>query len=105
MDILYKMLQTGDMDKGCQNSETYRDQLILALRERESVIADHAWRDRDSAAHLQALIAVSHKITELASQWRSDPQQALPARLNHFLEGCSYQKALAYLEGNNTACQ
>ena len=79
--------------------------MIEALRERETIIADHAWRDRDSDAHLQALIAVSHKITELGTQWRNDPQQTLPARLKHFLEGCSYQKALAYLEGNNSACQ
>lgn len=83
----------------------YTSPLIDALHERETIIADHSWRDRDSDAHLQALIAVSNKITELGIQWRDDPKQTLPARLNHFLEGCSYQKALAYLEGTNSACQ
>lgn len=86
-------------------TSSYTSPLITALRERETIIADHAWRDRDSDAHLQALIAVSNKITEITTQWRNDPQHALPARLNHFLEGCSYQKALAYLEGDNSACR
>ena len=82
----------------------YPSLLIDALRERETIIADHAWRDRDSDAHLEALIAVSNKITDLGQQWHNDPQHPLSARLNHFLEGCSYQNALAFLEGNNSSC-
>ena len=83
----------------------YSPLLIEALRKREAIIADHAWRDRDSNAHLQALIDVSHTITDLGTRWRQDPQHKLPARLNHFLEGCSYQKALAFLEGDAQRCE
>ena len=82
----------------------YPPLLIEALRKREAIIADHAWRDRDSDGHLQALMDVSHTITDLGNQWRDDPQHKLPARLNHFLEGCSYQKALAFLEGDTNQC-
>ncbi len=104
MDIPSKKQHTGGMAEVDKGTEIYRDQLIIALRERETIIADHAWRDRDGDAHLQALIAVSNKITELGAQWRNDPQRTLPPRLNHFLGGCSYQKALAFLEGNNSSC-
>ena len=71
-----------------------RQALAAALRDRLRIIADRAWVERDSAGHLAALQAVSEKIAALA--------QSLPApvdpQLAHFLERCSYDKALAFLE-------
>ena len=67
--------------------------LAALLQERRAVIADHAWRDADAEAHLAALRAVSEKITACAAQLGP----AAPARLRHFLENCSYDKALACL--------
>lgn len=64
------------------------------LRRRLDVIADHAWRDRDGAGHLEALKAVSESLT--AEHARLRP--SLPARLNHFLGQASFTKALEYLE-------
>lgn len=64
------------------------------LRERLAVIADHAMRDRDSAAHLEKLRAVSEA---LEAEHRA-LHGRLPARLAHFMQGCSYQKALAFIE-------
>lgn len=68
--------------------------LAGALRERLAVIADHAARERDAAAHLERLKTVSEKIVRLQSQL----PHPVPPRLAHFLQGCSYDKALAFLE-------
>lgn len=65
------------------------------LRERLAVIADHAWRDRDAAGHLDRLRTVSEAI--MAEHEALRP--LLPPRLAHYLERCSYDKALAFLEG------
>lgn len=71
------------------------DQLRQLLQERLHVIADHAFRDRDAGAHLARLGEVSEAIAAMHERFRG----ALPARLAHYLERASYQKALAYLEG------
>jgi hypothetical protein len=63
------------------------------LQERRTVIADHAWRDSEADAHLAALKDVSERITACAM--RLGP--GTPTRLRHFLESCSYDKALACL--------
>jgi hypothetical protein len=68
--------------------------LAAALRERLAVIADHNMRAKDPAAHLDRLKAVSEKIAGLQSQL----PPGVPPRLAHFLEGCSYDKALAFIE-------
>ncbi len=65
------------------------------LRERLAVIADHSLRDRDPAAHLRKLQEVSEALGAEHQRLRS----VLPARLNHFLASASYQKALAFVEG------
>jgi hypothetical protein len=69
-------------------------QLAQALRDRKAVIADREFYARDPSAHLARLQAVSHQITALAAGLPKpvDPQLA------HFLERCSYEKALALLE-------
>lgn len=68
------------------------------LRRRLEIIADHAWRDRDAASHLDALRQVSEDI----AAWHARHRGALPARLEHFLSGCSYDKALAYVEAGGS---
>lgn len=67
--------------------------LESALRKRLDVVADHAFRDRDPAAHLMALKAAHG---ELEAQMALLPADA-DARLLHFLERQSYEKALAFL--------
>jgi hypothetical protein len=68
--------------------------LADALRERLAVIADRELYSRDPALHLDRLKTVSERVAEL--------QAGLPApvdpQLAHFLQRCSYDKALAFLE-------
>lgn len=68
--------------------------LVAALRERLAVIGNHALRDADPAAHLEALKAASERLAALA---RALPPGTSP-RLLHFLQQCSYDKALTFLE-------
>ncbi|MGB6221914.1 hypothetical protein [Haloferula sp.] len=72
--------------------------LATLLQRRVEVIADHAFRDRDPDAHLGALKTVSEQI----SSWHQSHQGSLPPRLEHFLSGCSYDKALRFLESDGT---
>jgi hypothetical protein len=71
-------------------------ELTTLLRRRVSIIADHAWRDRDAAEHLNALKDVSEKITA----WTLAHRTSVDAQLRHYLANASYQKALAHLEAN-----
>ena len=75
-------------------TETELETLANLLRRRLEVIADHAWRDRDPEAHLEELKSVSEKIVAL----HQEISPGLPARLNHFLTQCSFDKALAWIE-------
>jgi hypothetical protein len=68
--------------------------LLALLQQRRAVIADHAWRDRDAAAHLAALQQVSEAIT---AQHEALPTP-VPPRLQHYLAKCSYDKAAAWIE-------
>ena len=69
--------------------------LTEALRERLAVIRDKESR-RDQTKHIERLRGVSEKIDRL--------QQSLPsstdARLKHYLDRKSYDKALEYLEAH-----
>lgn len=69
-------------------------ELTTLLRRRVDIIADHAWRDRDGAAHLEALKEVSEKI----SAWTLAHRIEVDAQLRHYLANASYQKALAHLD-------
>jgi hypothetical protein len=69
-------------------------ELIQLLHRRESIIADHAWRDRDAAGHLDALKQVSEEISALAAEHG----QSIDARLRHYLTNASFSKARAHLE-------
>ncbi|MCX6838432.1 MAG: hypothetical protein NTX35_11570 [Verrucomicrobia bacterium] len=70
--------------------------LRALLRHRLDLIADHAFRDRDAAAHLEALKAVSEEISAEHQTHRAQ----LPPRLNHFLTQASFSKALEYLDSS-----
>jgi len=70
-------------------------ELADLLRHRLSVIADHAWRDRDAAGHLEALKDVSEKI----SAWTLEHRSQADPQLRHYLANCSYDKALAHIGG------
>jgi len=70
--------------------------LAELLRRRLSVIADHEWRDRDPDGHLEALKSVSEEIAAA----HAELQGALSPRLEHFMSGCSYAKALEFIEAN-----
>jgi hypothetical protein len=72
-------------------------ELTTLLRRRDSIIADHAWRDRDAAEHLNALKDVSEKITA----WTLAHRTSVDAQLRHYLANASYQKALAHLEAQD----
>lgn len=76
-------------------TSTAYPQLADALRRRLAVVADRDAYHRDPAAHLQQLQAISEEIAELTGQLLAgiDPQLA------HYLQRCSYDKALAFLEG------
>jgi hypothetical protein len=75
---------------------TTNEDLIQLLRRREEIIADHAWRDRDSSGQLQALQQVSEEITA----WATAREGRLDPRLRHFLANASFAKALAHLQQN-----
>jgi hypothetical protein len=68
--------------------------LATALRERRRIVADREFYRRDPAAHLAQLQAVSEQIVRLGAGL----PPPVPGELAHFLERCSYDKALAWIE-------
>jgi hypothetical protein len=72
------------------------DSLRTLLVRRLDLIADHAFRDRDAAAHLAALQQVSEELGAEHLRLRAQ----LPPRLNHFLTQASFSKALEYLDSS-----
>jgi len=71
--------------------------LAEALRERLEAIADHDHRDRDPVAHLKRLAEGSHRIDKLIAAL---PSGEVDPQFQHYLERRSYDKALAWIEGN-----
>lgn len=63
------------------------------LRQRLEIIADHPLRDRDPAAHLQALSSVSREILAYSEACSS----SFDPKMRHYLANSSYQKALDHL--------
>ena len=74
-----------------------RENLISLLKERLATIADHDWRDRDPDGQLAKLQEVSEAIFAVHARLKG----TLHPRLEHFMSGCSYDKALAFLEEAN----
>lgn len=71
-------------------------QLRTLLQRRLELIADHHFRDRDPAGHLQALQSVSETLQSEHRLLRA----SLPPRLNHYLTQASFSKALEYLDSS-----
>ena len=69
-------------------------ELINLLKRREAVIADHAWRDRDPASHLDAL----REVSEAISAWHAENESHIDPKLRHYLQKSSFAKALGHLE-------
>jgi hypothetical protein len=74
--------------------ENVMTELAAALRERLAIIQDQESR-RDAPTHSARLQAVSEKIDRLHARL----PRPIDPRLAHFLERCSYEKALEFLEG------
>jgi len=68
-------------------------ELQTLLKQRLDIIDDHSFRDRDPAAHLEALKSVSETITTYTGAHQSE----FDAKLRHYLANSSYQKALDHL--------
>lgn len=82
-----------------QSAESLYPLLAAALKRRIATIQDHAFRDRDPAGHLKALQEASEAILALQNQL---PPNTHP-QLRHYLERCSYDKALAFVEEASSA--
>jgi len=78
--------------KSMSPSEHWRP-LAELLEARLAVIADHAWRDRDAAGHLEQLKTVSERLQAEHERLRGQ----LPPRLNHYLTQASFSKALEWI--------
>jgi hypothetical protein len=74
--------------------DRYYVELAEALRDRLSIIADHALRASDPAAHLESLRSASERIEKLKAEL---PQNADPM-LVHYLQRSSLNKALELVE-------
>jgi hypothetical protein len=69
-------------------------QLTDALRERIAIVGDEESR-REPQKHMERLREVSEKISALSAQLPT----GIDGRLRHYLDRCSFDKALAFLEG------
>lgn len=77
-----------------ETTDPILEDLLAALRERLSVVADHDWRDRDPAGHLEGLKAAASRLEALVSSLPA----SLDPGLRHYLERQSYTKAVDWLE-------
>lgn len=69
-------------------------ELADSLQQRLDVIADQHLREKDPDEQLRQLQEVSETIVRLHQELAPE----LKPRLAHFLESCSYDKALAWLK-------
>lgn len=75
--------------------KTQLTELATLLERRLEVIGDHAWRDRDQPGHLAELKRVA---LEIEARKKEVPR-GFDADLTHYLERCSFDKALARIQG------
>jgi len=77
-----------------QSMTKEQEELAEALRQRLKIISDEISR-RDPDPHMARLQEISQRIESLAAAL----PPPIPARLVHYLDRRSYDKALALLEG------
>ena len=73
--------------------------LAEVLRTRLTIIGDRALRESDPAEQLNQLKAASERIVQIQKELPGD----CDPHLQHYLQNCSYDKALAFLESSQTA--
>lgn len=71
-----------------------REKLAALLERRLVVIGDQALREKDPDEQLRQL----REVSEAIMAWHEAARGRISPRLDHFLEGCSYQKALAWVK-------
>jgi hypothetical protein len=76
------------------SEENLEMELAAALRKRLAVIGDRALRESDPGKHLEELREASERISTLVAML---PTTVHP-QLRHYLERCSYDKALSWIE-------
>jgi len=76
-----------------EKSDAYR-QLAETLTRRLEIIADRKSYQQNPTAHLAQLEAISEEIAKIACQLPA----AIDPQLAHYLQRCSYDKALAFLK-------
>lgn len=76
-------------------SEEFSGRLRELLERRLVIIADQELREKNPAEQLEQLRTVSEEIMAMHQQAKG----TLPPRLEHYLDRASYQKALAWLKG------
>lgn len=72
------------------------DRLVALLERRLEVIGDAELRENDPDTQLEQLQDVSEAIMA----FHQDNKDSIPVRLNHFLENCSFEKALHWAREN-----
>ncbi len=75
-------------------SDAHLQQLIEMLERRLAVIADAEMRENDPEGQLAQL----QEVSEAIMAFHEDHRGQIPIRLNHFLENCSFDKALAWCQ-------
>ena len=91
-------LSSGDLPEPVLSfPPTMTQELRTLLQRRESLIADHDWRDRDPSGHLDALKQISGEI----SAWAAARREQISPRLRHYLDNASFAKALAHLQADS----
>ncbi len=81
------------MGVGSEQMEPQLKQLASLLEKRLQIISDQDLRVNHPEQQLKLLQEVSEGIAVL----QSDLQGQIPPRLRHFLENCSYEKALSWI--------
>lgn len=69
------------------------ESLLDAVNERLDTVANHEWRDRDAAGHLEGLRRAAGRLDSLVADLPGDADPML----KHYLERQSYTKARDWL--------
>jgi len=78
-------------------TEQETQSLIDLLELRLKIIGDRDLRENEPEEQLRQL----QEVSESLMAWHKQHADRLSPRLNHFMEGCSYEKALAWANDGN----